>query len=197
MFLRASLGTKNLFLSLIAFAFAIFSTQVLAQNCTMPGNTGLCSGGDGLIPITGANITNGKNFWANVNRTVTGTVKVNGGGRLTVCSGVLTLNNLDMSGGRVVVLQGATLNVQNSQLLNGASEIYNYGTINFNNNITLQGNDSRIYNQNTGIINVASPYQLLINNNAQLINANVVNVHTLKMSITPIQMQSVWQQILS
>jgi hypothetical protein len=128
--------------------------------------------------VAGANINNNKKFWSTINRTVTGGVTLSGSGLLTVCSGVLTLNNFDASGGILVVLQGATLNIQNEESYNGV-EIFNYGTINFNNNITLQGSNARIYNQSTGIINVASPYYLDINNNSQLINANVVNAHTL------------------
>ncbi len=174
--------------SFVHFFFGvIFSSMVThtisAQTCTMPNNTGQCSGGQGQVAVAGHNIGNGENFWSTINRTVTGSLKINNGGRLTVCSGVLTLNNLDMAGGRLVILQGATVNVQNAVTLTGASEIFNYGTINFNNNITLQGADSRIYNQSTGIINVSSPYQLLINNNAQLINANVVVVHTINLNV--------------
>lgn len=178
-----SSGIQGVFrLSIITF-FTLYAAQVSAQNCTLPNNSGQCSGGQGQIGVGGANITNGDNYWSTINRTVTGTTKVNNGGRLTVCSGILTLNDLDLGGGSVVVLQGATLNVQNANTYTGSSEIYNYGTINFNNNITLQGDDTRIYNHNTGIINVASPFQLLISNNAQLINANVVNVHTLNLNV--------------
>ena len=165
------------------FFLTFLSFQATAQNCNLPNNRGQCTGGNGQIAVGGANITNNNNYWSTTNTTVTGTVKVNNGGRLTVCSGVLTLNNLDMSGGTLVVLQGATVNIQNADTHTGSSEIYNYGTINFNNNVTLQGNDTRIYNHLTGVINVSAPYQLLINNNAQLINANVVNVHTLNLNV--------------
>lgn len=176
-------GVRSLLLGLFTATSLFNSNFVNAQNCTLPNNSGQCSGGQGQIAVGGANITNNDNYWSSINRTVTGTVKVNNGGRLTVCSGVLTLNDLDMSGGRIVVLQGATLNIQNAHTLTGASEVFNYGTINYNNNVTLQGNDSRIYNHATGIINVASPFQLLINNNAQVINANVINVHTLNLNV--------------
>lgn len=176
-------GVRSFLLGLFTAGSLFNLNFVNAQNCTPPGNSGQCTGGQGQIAVGGANITNNDNYWSSINRTVTGTVKVNNGGRLTVCSGVLTLNDLDMSGGRIVVLQGATLNIQNAHTLTGASEVFNYGTINYNNNVTLQGNDSRIYNHATGIINVASPFQLLINNNAQVINANVINVHTLNLNV--------------
>lgn len=179
-----ALRTPGAFKSISFFVTLFFMSQLFAQNCALPNNFGQCSGGQGQILVGGANISNGQNFWSSSsNLTVTGTVKVNNGGQLTVCSGNLTLNGLDMAGGTIVVLSGATLNVQNATTLTGSSEIFNYGTVNFNNNVTLQANDSRIYNHISGIINVSSPHQMLINNNAQLINAGVVNVYTINLNV--------------
>ena len=93
---------KFSFLSIFALGFY----QANAQTCTLPSNAGQCSGGDGQIAVAGATINNNKEFWSTINRTVTGGVTLSGSGRLTVCSGVLTLNNFDASGGILVVLQG-------------------------------------------------------------------------------------------
>ena len=73
------------------------------------------------------------------------------GADVIVCSGILTLsNNSTFNGGRLYILSGATVNTSQTSL---NTNIYNYGTLNFTSNLTVNS-QGLLMNATTGNINI-------------------------------------------
>jgi hypothetical protein len=157
----------------LAFISLFYTVNVAQAQCATSTNEGVCSGGNGVIQ-NNANLTTGFFYWT----TGTATRNINNftnGATLTICSGNLTISG-NYNGGTIVVREGATLNITGSANFGNNFTIINYGVLNVNTNLSLQGNNTLLINQATGVLNVQAGNTTFLNQGARLVNYNHMNL---------------------
>lgn len=147
--------------SLIPFLFLIVFTantnQTFAQCSPAAPAEGACSGGNGLA-TDGANINNNQTYWYTGTGTFPNGVNLNSGGTLRVC-GNLTLGQINLNGGTIIITSGGTLNINGGGTLNMNNNalIVNYGALNINRDVAMQNSGNAIINASrSAVINMAS-----------------------------------------
>ncbi len=123
---------------------------------------GVCSGGNGAA-YDGVNINNGQTYWYSGSGTFNNGVNINAGGTLRVC-GNLTLNQINLNGGTIIVTNGGTLSINGSGTLNMNNNVMlvNYGTLNINRDIQMQNSGNAIINATTTAVIHMSGYKLKV-----------------------------------
>ncbi|MCG2615023.1 T9SS type A sorting domain-containing protein [Terrimonas sp. NA20] len=129
------LKSHLLFLLLFSHAFFSASSQCLTA-LPPPG----CTGTDPLL-VNNETVSAGTTKWYYGPATTMNTVSLNGG-TIVICSD-LTINNFSMTGGMIFVRPGARLVLAAGSgaglILTGNSAIYNYGTIEVQRNLSMEG----------------------------------------------------------
>lgn len=170
---------NNMFKSIFSyFSLAIITlfaaTNATQAQCPTSTNQGVCSGGNGVLP-NNANLTNGDNFYWSTGNGTRNINNFNNGGTLTVCGGALTISG-NYNGGTIIVREGATLTITGSANFGNNFTIINYGVLNVNTNLSLQGNNTLLINQATGILNVQAGSTTFLNQGARIANYNHMNL---------------------
>lgn len=128
---------KSYLLFLLLFFYATSSTFSQCLTALPPP---ACSGSDPVL-INNETLATGTTKWYYGPTITMNTVTLNGG-TLVVCSD-LTINNFSMTGGTIFVRPGAKLVLAAGSgaglVLNGNSAIYNYGTVEVQRNLSLEG----------------------------------------------------------
>jgi hypothetical protein len=179
--------SKSITLALLILFSALFSSSVSAQCSPSAPAEGVCSGGNGAA-YDGVNISNGETYWYSGTATFSNGSNINNGGTLRVC-GNLTLSQINLNGGTIIVTSGATLTINGSgQLnLNNNVSIVNYGTLNLNRDVTMQNSGNSIINATaSSVINMANYKLKITGSNTSsgniLINKGTINLHTLEIT---------------
>ncbi len=142
--------------------FTGYSIQSSAQCSPAAPAEGVCSGGNGAAS-DGVNINNGQTYWYSSTGTFSNGVNINNGGTLRVC-GNLTLNQINLNGGTIIVAGGGTLTINGSGTLNLNNNvtIVNYGNLNINRDIQMQNSGNAIINATTAAVIRMSGYKLTV-----------------------------------
>lgn len=172
--MKKNIRTNDSKHSLTLYLFLLISPLYVKSQCLTNNSTETCVGGNGLI-TNNININGTDKYWWN---TGTGSFSnINfGGGTLVICGGSLTITSGNLNGGTIIVM-GGTLNLNMNTMLNNTFNIINYSTINVNNNLTLQGNPARIFNNSGSTLTVTG--QTSINNTSSIINSSTFNTGNL------------------
>ncbi|HRQ29971.1 MAG TPA: T9SS type A sorting domain-containing protein [Saprospiraceae bacterium] len=168
---------------LIIFLVMLLSYHQATSQCANNATTDVCSGGNGEIS-NNKNINHNEKYWWSAGSRNVSNINFSGG-RLVICGGTLTISSGNLTKGTIIVM-GGTLNLNMGYVsLNNEFTIINYGTINVNNHLTLQGHPALVFNQPGGVLNVAG--QTTVNGNSTIINSSVFNTNHLlvQTSITP------------
>lgn len=128
------------------------SIQSAAQCSPAAPAEGVCSGGNGAA-FDGVNINGGQTYWYSSSGTFNNGININSGGTLRVC-GNLTLNQINLNGGTIIVAGGGTLTINGSGTLNLNSNVtlVNYGTLNINRDIQMQNSGNAIINATSAAV---------------------------------------------
>ena len=171
---------------IILFSISV-STQMSAQCSPSAPAEGACSGGNGAA-TDGVNINSGQTYWYSGGGTFQNGVNINNGGTLRVC-GNLTLNQINLNGGTIIVTSGATLTINGGGTLNLNNNvtIANYGALNINRDVLFQNNGNTIINATvSAVINMANYKMTVSGPNTSsgniLINKGTINLHTLEVT---------------
>lgn len=177
---------------LYSFALVILvsisvSTHLSAQCSPSAPAEGSCSGGNGAA-TDGANINNNQTYWYSGTGTFQNGVNLNSGGTLRVC-GNLTLNQINLNGGTIIVTSGATLTINGGGTLNLNNNVMiaNYGTLNINRDVLFQNNGNTIINATiSSVINMPNYKMTVSGPNTSsgniFINKGTINLHTLEVT---------------
>lgn len=179
--------SKSFTLALLILFTAHFSTPVFAQCSPAAPAEGACSGGNGAA-YDGVNINSGQTYWYSGTGTFNNGSNINNGGTLRVC-GNLTLNEINLNGGTIIIAGGGTLTINgNGSLnLNNNVTIANYGTLNLNRDVQMQNTGNAIINATAAsVLNMAN-YKLKVtgSNNSSgniLINKGTIYLNTLEIT---------------
>lgn len=143
------------------------------SQCESNNTTGVCSGGNGLLP-NNAFIGGGTTYWWN-SGTGSRTFPNFNGGTLVVCGGNLTINPNNLFSGTIIIQSGATLTINSASAeLNGALTIINYATLNFTGNVIVRSSSARVFNNKGGTINISSG-STNMENASKVINNGTIN----------------------
>jgi len=167
----------------LAIITLLAATNISQAQCPTSTNQGVCSGGNGILP-NNANLTNGENFYWSFGTGTRNINNFNNGGTLTVCGGSLTISG-NYNGGTIIVREGGTLNITGSANFGNNFTIINYGVLNVNTNLTLQGVNTLLINQATGIFIVEAGRSTFLSQGARIVNYNYMNLGDLFIEGTP------------
>lgn len=145
----------------VLFTFLLCMLPMLAYSQCLPVPPAITCPVAGGIPLTeGAVLTAGNTY------VVTGTQTINSitmsGGSLVVC-GTLNLANITFNSGTINVSPGGVFNYTNGSIavvMGANSNIYNYGTVNFNCSI-VTGANNVIYNCTIGSV-FSTPFNQMV-----------------------------------
>ncbi|MET0467006.1 MAG: T9SS type A sorting domain-containing protein [Chitinophagaceae bacterium] len=133
---------KSHLLFLLLFSHAFFSAS--SQCLTAPAPPG-CTGSDPLL-ANNETVSTGTTKWYYGSAITMNSIALNGG-TIVVCAD-LTINNFSMTGGTIFVRPGARLVLAAGSgaglILTGNSAIYNYGTIEVQRNLSLEGSATAV-----------------------------------------------------
>ena len=179
--------SKSLTFLLFLILFSSYSSQVNAQCSPAAPAQGACSGGNGAA-FDGVNINNGQTYWYSSSGTFSNGSNINTGGVLRVC-GNLTLNQINLNGGTIIVAAGGTLTINGSGTLNLNNNvtIVNYGTLNINRDVVFQNSGNAIINATTSAVINMSSYKMTVSGSNTssgniLINKGSIFLNTLEIT---------------
>lgn len=131
--------------TIILFLSCLFSNFLYGQCTLSPIPQEPCSGGNGAL-ADGTTVGNNQTFWFDGGSAVFNSINLNRG-KLVIC-GDLTLNNISINQGTILINSGGSLTILGGGNLdlNGSVEIYNYGTLNINRNMVIQNSSNVLYN---------------------------------------------------
>lgn len=164
------------YLSILSITFAIVSINPFTTNaqCLSSNLQGTCSGGNGVL-TNNVVINTGNNYYWSTGTATRNINNFNSGGILTICGGSLSLSG-NYNGGTIIIQENATLTLINTANFGNNFTIINYGVLNVNTNLTLQGNNTVLINQVTGVINVQSGFTTFLSSGARMANYNQANL---------------------
>lgn len=179
--------SKTTLLSFLLILLSSYSNQTFAQCSPAAPAQGSCSGGNGAA-TDGVNINSGQTYWYSNTGTFQNGVNLNNGGTLRVC-GNLTLNQINLNGGTIIVAAGGTLTINGGGTLNLNNNvtIANYGTLNINRDVLFQNTNNAIINASaSAVINMAG-YKLTVSGSSTsssniLINKGTIYLSTLEIT---------------
>lgn len=102
-------------------------------------------------------------------------VNINGG-TLIICQGPVTFDGFSFETGNIIIAAGAIVNFTNYYNAGpNAHYFYNYGTVNFNIDINVQGTSTHmVYNGPGGVINTTGRMDIV--NGGLVVNDGIINV---------------------
>jgi hypothetical protein len=166
------LKSRLLFLLLFSHAFFPASSQCLTA-LAPPG----CTGAEPLL-VNNETLAAGTTKWYYGSPTTMNTIALNGG-TLVICSDI-TINNFSMTGGTIFVRPGARLVLAAGSgaglILNGNSAIYNYGTLEVQRNLSMEGSATAatpniiINATSASILRMPFTYFVINNNHSWFVN---------------------------
>ena len=177
-----------------SYTFLLFSVFLISQSyqsaaqCSPAAPAeGVCSGGSGAA-FNGVNINGNHTYWYSGSGTFSNGVNINNGGTLRVC-GNLTLSQINLNGGTIIVASGGTLTINGSGTLNLNNNvtIVNYGTLNINRDVQMQNNGNVIINAtHAAVIQMPGHTLTISGSNASsgniLINKGTIYLKTLEIT---------------
>lgn len=179
--------SKSFTLALLILFTAHFSTPVFAQCSPAAPAEGTCSGGNGAA-YDGVNINSGQTYWYSGTGTFNNGSNINNGGTLRVC-GNLTLNQINLNGGTIIITAGGTLTINGNGTLNLNNNVViaNYGTLNLNRDVQMQNMGNAIINATAAsVLNMANYKLKVTGSNTSsgniLINKGTVFLNTLEIT---------------